>query len=210
MADEGIAYESWVNSDTIIDGQSAGSSWDIVQLGEKFLPGVCTIANLEIGRDVDVQKKRKKEKARLRDNGLSPVTFNIEVEITGKQWGAWLQVLPYIQPKVSGLRTPLSITHPMVNSHGVNDIYIQKILPGEPTARKGMKIVIKCGEWFEEEKDANGPSKKKPESLGAAYGRPDYFGDPNDLARQLERNRFGFNQPATLSDVENVMGNSFK
>jgi hypothetical protein len=153
MAEE-LAYESWVGSETFIDGQFVGSTWDLVQLGEVFLPGVCTIDDFEVGRDIDVQKKRKKEKARLRDNGLSPVAFNIIVEMNASHWAEWLRIRPQILPKEGGVRTPMTITHPLVNAHGVKDIYIHKVKIEPPTARGGMKVTLRVAEWFEEEKDA--------------------------------------------------------
>jgi hypothetical protein len=205
MADPAFAYESWVGSDTIISGQISGSSWDICQLGTTFLPGVVTIDNLEVGRDIDVQKRKKKEKARIRDNGLSPVTFDIIVELTGKQWSEWLAVLPNIQPKEGGTRTPLSIQHPMVNAYGVTAIYIHKIKAPAPCARKGMRIEIHCGEWFEEEVEAKTPTKKTAASLVPAYQKPDYFGDPNVLAKTLQHNA-GY---PDVTDAANVMSNSF-
>jgi hypothetical protein len=156
-----MASESWVGSETFINGQNAGSSWDICQLGADFLPGVVTIDNLEVGRDIDVQKRRKKEKARIRDNGLSPVTFDIIIELKAADWAAWLRILPNLQPKEGGTRTPLGITHPLVNAYGVTEIYIHKIKNPAPSARRGARIEIHVGEWFEEEKDADQSKKPK-------------------------------------------------
>lgn len=197
MAIPAAAFEDWIDD----------AAWDIVMLGEVFLPGVCTIENLEVGRDIDVQKRRKKEKARIRDNGLSPITFDIIVEITAKQWRDWLKVLPYIQPKEGGTRTPVSITHPLVNAYGVQAIYIHKIKSPAPSARRGMRIEIHVGEWFEEEKDSKGASKANPKSLIPGYGKPDYFGDPNALAKQLQGNE-GF--PDGDKAEENAIGNLFE
>lgn len=199
MAD--FAYESWVGSDTIINGQNVGSSWDIVQLGDSFMPGVVTIENFEVGRDIDVQKRKKKEKARLRDNGLSPITFDIIIELTGKQWQDWLKVLPYIQPKEGVPRTPLGIQHPMVNAYGVTQIYIHKIKSPAPSARKGMKIEIHCGEWMDEEIEAKGGKKG---SFVRNSNQPDYFGNPNELAKQLEKNE----GRVPANDINNVMANA--
>jgi hypothetical protein len=200
MAEE-FAFESWVGGETIIDGQNAGSSWDIVQLGGVFLPGVCTVDGLDIGRDIDVQKKKKKEKARLRDNGLSPVTFEIIVELTAKQWPDWLRVRPQIQPKTGGVRTPLQVVHPLVNAHEIDNVYVSRIKIDSPSPRKGMKIIIKVGEWFEEEKESKGPSKKLPASLTPAYARPNYFGDPNQLAKDLQNNAGIMDENAAVNNL---------
>ncbi len=147
----GAAYESWINSETIINGVNVGSSWDIVKIGEKNLPGVCTVENMEIGRDIDVQKRKKEEKARIKDNGLSLVTFNITVELTGAQWFIWsTDTMPYLMPKEGVPRTKFPIVHPMVNAFGVADIYIHKIKIDAPSPRKGMKVEIHVGEWIDD------------------------------------------------------------
>lgn len=154
------AYESWIGSEASIGTEQLGTPWDYVKLGSIYLPGVCTIEDFEYGQDIDVQKKRKKEKARIRDNGLSPCSFNIKVEMTAAEWPAWLAVLPEIQPRrEGGTRKPLAIEHPLPNSHGVRDIYVHKIKVESPSARAGMVIIIRVAEWFEEEVDAK-PVKK--------------------------------------------------
>ncbi len=196
-----FAYESWIGSDTIINGQASGSSWDIVALGSVYLPGVVTIQNLECGRDIDVQKRKKKEQARVKDNGLSPTTFDIIVELTGRQWSEWLKVLPIIQPKEGVPRQAFAITHPMVNSLNVNTIYIHKIKMPAPTARGGLRIEIHCGEWMDEVKDV--PAKGKTPAVAPNSAR-DLFGNPTELAAAMAK-RAGFVDP---SSAENVMRNA--
>lgn len=185
------AYESWVGSETFIDGEYVGNSWNICQLGEVFLPGVITIEDFEYGQDIDIQKRRKKEKPRIRDNGLAPCAFTIKVELRAAQWPEWQRVLPSIQPRREGaVRVPLAISHPLPNSHGVQNIYIHKIKVEPPSARKGMVIMIRVAEWFEEEKESKGPTKKStPDSpITPKYTKPDYFGDPNKLRKALQGN----------------------
>lgn len=177
----------------------ADASWDTVLIGEVFLPGVCTVENFEIGRDIDVQKRRKKEKARIRDNGLSPITFDIICEMTAANWPEWIKVLPYIQPKEGGTRTPLEIVHPMVNAYGVKEIYIHKIKSPAPSARRGLRIEIHVGEWFEEEKDAAQNKTVKP---AQANGAVNAIGNAiaNGLRRYTE-NYVGFQPGALDNDI---------
>jgi hypothetical protein len=197
-----FAYESWVGSDTIISGQASGSSWDICALGSTFLPGVVTIENLEVGRDIDVQKRKKKEKARIKDNGLSPVTFDIIIELTGRQWSEWLKILPTIQPKEGVPRKAFSITHPMVNAYNVQTVYIHKIKCPAPCARKGMRIEIHCGEWIDEVVDVPNKGKVPPVDPG---GSRDAFGNPNDIVAGINK-RQGLLDPSAL---DNVMSKTF-
>jgi hypothetical protein len=166
------------------------AQWDTVQLGGVFLPGVATVSRFADGVDVDVQKKRKKEKARLRDNGVAPCAFVITVELTAADWQAWVKTLPSIKPRRPGaIRTPLKIVHPLPNLHGVEDVYVKEIEYDEPTARKGLVVKIKVGEWFEEEKDTNASKSVKSNDHGHRL-------DPNDGA------------PPT--DTDNLMGNGFR
>ncbi len=203
MADDGYAYESWVGSETSIGTEQLGSSWDVCQLGSEFLPGVVTIEDFEYGVDIDVQKKRKKEKCKIRDNGLAPCAFTIKVEITAELWPQWLKVLPAIQPRREGaIRKPMAIVHPLPNSHNVKDVYVHKIKIDPPSARTGMVITIKVAEWFEEEKEAKGATKKTAKSP-TAYQAPDYFNNSKELADQLS-----INQGNPVS-TENVMANAF-
>lgn len=166
-----------------------GAEWDFVQLGGVFLPGVCTVSRFADGVDIDVQKRRRKEKARLRDNGIAPCAFVISVELTGAEWQAWCDVLPTIKPRRPGaVRTPLKIVHPLPNLHGVNDVYVREIEYEEPTARKGMRIHIKVGEWFEQEKDTAAQSKKSKDA---------------DASHRLDPN-------VAPSDDDTILGNSFR
>lgn len=175
------AFPAWNNPDDPSDAR-----WDTVLLGDVFLPGVSSIENLEVGRDIDVQKRRKKEKARIRDNGLSPVAFDIVCEITHREWPMFVAIYPKLEPRREGaVRTPMQIVHPLVNLMGVKDIYIHKISIPKPSARNGMKITIRCAEWFEEEKDSNGAGSGA-NSKKVRLAKPNYFGDPKKLAARLQ------------------------
>jgi len=191
------SFGNWIEDD----------AWDFVQIGAVFLPGVCTVKRFKDGLDIDVQKKRKKEKARLRDNGIAPCAFEIKCELIASDWAAWKKVLPTIKPRRPGaIRQPQKIVHPLPNLHGVENIYVHSIEYDEPTARKGLTITILVGEWFEEEKDAKQANPKKPiRSASAGYHRPDYFGDPNELARTLMNNQDGL----TALDTNTMLGNAF-
>jgi hypothetical protein len=183
--------ESWVGAETFINGQYAGSSWDICQLGEIYLPGVITIEDFEYGQDIDIQKRRKKEKPRIRDNGLAPCAFSIKCEFRASQWVEFQQKIAQVQPRRPGaIRSPLNIVHPLPNAFGVNSVYIHKIKMDSPSARKGGVAVIRVAEWFEEEKDSKGPTKKSTAEnpIIPKYTKPDYFGDPNKLAKALQSN----------------------
>jgi hypothetical protein len=208
--------ESWVGSETSIGTEQIGSSWDICQLGEIYLPGVITIEDFSIGQDVDVQKRRRKEKPRLRDNGMKHCSFTIKVELRASQWAEWQQKLPHIQPQRPGaVRRPLAIVHPLPNANNVSAVYVSEIKYEPPSARKGMVVLVRVAEWFEEERETKAtPSRNSgppPEALRVKYSKPDYFGDPNKLAQAEAANRGFLVGPEgfTERDIEANMFDDF-
>lgn len=158
MAD-GFAYEAWVGSETFIGGVYEGSSWDQVSLGANIIPGVSTVEGLDIGIKCDVQKRKKREKAVVKDLGMNPSNFRIVTEIRSSQWPEWLRILPNILPSEGKPRTPYQIVHPLVNANGIRVIYVQNISYGSPSARKGLRITITVAEWTPEAKETK-PTKK--------------------------------------------------
>jgi hypothetical protein len=172
------------------------AQWDTVQLGGVFLPGVVTIDDFEYGQDIDVQKKRRKEKARLRDNGMAPCGFYIIVELTAADWPKWVEILPNIQPRRTGaIRQPLKIVAPIPNISGVEDVYVHRIKYDSPSARKGMTIRIKVAEWFEEEKET-----KTTKQVGTGKG---HRLDPNEKGVESPANDGG------IRNTDNLIDNSF-
>jgi hypothetical protein len=171
------------------------AQWDTVQLGGVFLPGVVTIDDFEYGQDIDVQKRRRKEKARLRDNGMAPCGFYIICELTAEDWPRWVEILPNIQPRRTGaIRQPLKIVAPIPNISGVEDVYVHRIKYDSPSARKGMTIRIKVAEWFEEEKET-----KSSKSVETGHKRL----DPNDKSDTSPAG------DAQVRNTDNMLDNSF-
>lgn len=195
-----FAYEPWVGSETFINGTYEGSSWDQVSLGAYFIPGVCTIDGLDIGINCDVQKRKKKEKATVKDLGMNPNKFRIITEIRSSQWPAWLKVLPHILPSEGKPRQPFAIVHPLVNANNIQTIYVEGIGYTAPSARKGMRITIAVVEWMAEAKEKDTRPTKKPPDNRAPH-IPDRFGrvHPKDA-------QFG---PPAPSDVSGRIDNIF-
>jgi hypothetical protein len=191
MAD---AFGNWIDD----------AQWDTVQLGGVFLPGVATVDRFADGLDIDVQKRRKKEKARLRDNGISPCAFIIKLELTAADWPKWVEVLPGIKPRRPGaIRRPMQIVHPLPNLHGVGDVYVKDIEYDAPSARAGMVIQIRVCEWFEEEKETL-TSKSVYDPNGAGHKRL----DPNDKSAPAEIYVAG--KKAPVRNTDNMLDYSFK
>jgi hypothetical protein len=134
----------WVGSD------ADETAWAACWLGDDYLPGRSIVTADGPRYEVDVQKGKSADGARLKDVGFQPGTCTIELTIfTREQWEAWLQVLPRISPsKPGGIRRPLQIVHPEPNLVGIQTVVITKIKGQPPTAKGGKVYTIDCLQWF--------------------------------------------------------------
>jgi hypothetical protein len=183
------------------------AAWDTCLLGGVFLPGVVTISDFEYGQDIDVQKRRKKEKARLRDNGMAPCGFFIIVELTAADWPKWVEVLPFIQPRRTGaIRTPLKIVAPIPNVSGVEDVYVHRIKYEPASARRGLVVHIKVAEWFEEETE----TKTSKTSADGAHKRLDPNSNSDGRPADSVDSNGNYGVRNTDKYGQNMLDNSFK
>ena len=139
------AHPYWIDR-----GQEAdGTAWNSVILGSSFLPGIAVVT-CSVARDVDAKKTKGQDGATLEDNGVEPAEIGIELTLPRRDdWELWQQVLPDIHPRrPGGPRTPLEIVHPAPNMLGIRNIYVKEIIPEPPTAKGGMKVTLRCVEWF--------------------------------------------------------------
>lgn len=185
------AYQPWVGSETFIGSgdvngnkrldagetpkRNIGSIWDRVSFGVYTLPGVSTIEGLEIGITCDIQKRKKREKAQVKDLGMNPSRFRVVTEIRSSQWEDWLKILPKILPAEGTPREAFTISHPLVNANGIRIIYVQSIKYDSPSARRGMKISIEVVEWLAEVRELEAKSTKKVDGRAPNH-IPDRFG----------------------------------
>lgn len=138
------------------------AAWNEVYLADIKLPGIASVGDIECGPRFDKQTRRKREGTKLRDNGIEPAKFTIELLMTGAQWGDWRTVIPKIWSVApTNARQPFTIKHPLPNSMGVDTVYILKIAPGAPTAKGGFKVKIKVEQWFPELPEAKPKTKVK-------------------------------------------------
>ncbi len=187
------AYEPWVGSETFINGSNEGSSWDQVSFGTHILPGLCTVDGLEIGITCDIQKRKKREKAVVRDLGMNPSRFRVVMEIRSAQWAAFLKMLPNLRPSEGKARTPYVIVHPLVNANGIQTVYIQGIKYDSPSARKGMKVTFDVVEWLAEVKEKTTKPTKKVDARppGQLTNNDRLIGPPVSDPQNVYENMFG-------------------
>jgi hypothetical protein len=181
-------------------------AWDRVQIGDIFLPGICTVLGLETGIDVDIKKTKGKDGATSEDNGIDPAEFDIEVHLVdADDWRAWLLVFPKINPRRPGAaRQPQEIMHPEPNSLGISQITITKVRAAPPSPRGGKKYVIHVQEFFPAPKPANKAKAKQVKHTDNSI----YFGDPQALANHMNQ-QSGFVPYPPPSDPDSIAANLF-
>lgn len=126
-------------------------AWDTVWLGGLLFPGIASITGSGLKRKIDVKKPKGSDGASLRDEGMEPARLEIELVIYNKtDWedlqGKWTIITPRTQ---GGLRTPLSIVHPLTRLMGINRIYIDSIpVPDFDKTDGFLTVRFSAIEWF--------------------------------------------------------------
>lgn len=194
MAEE---YPSWIEDP---------DAWDRVQIGDFYLPGLCTVMGLESGIDVDVKKTKGKDGATSEDNGIDPAKFDIEVHlIDDEDFRSWLSIFPKINPRRPGAaRQPLEVVHPEPNLLGISQIIVKNIRCGVPSARGGKKYTLQCQEYFPAPKPVNKSKAKTVKHTDNSI----YFDDPNKLANHLNQ-QSGFVPFPPPSDPNSIIHNLY-
>ncbi len=174
-----LEHPTWSGS-----GGVADAAWRTVVLGGIHLPGLCSVTSMKAGIDVDTKKAKGSDGVTSKDNGVKPSQFSIEIQLTERDWPAWLAVLPKIHPRRIGReRMPVEIRHPEPNVLGIQYVRILEIYGSPPTAKGGKKYRIEVEEWFDAPKPVKKPAngKEVPGHIKAEK----YTGDPKELAAQM-------------------------
>ena len=140
--------------------------WDTLILGGEVFPGVATISGSGLKRKIDIKKPKGSDGASLKDEGYEPAKLAVELLIHRiADWDLLQALLPIINPrKKGGVRSPLSITHPVTRSLGINSIYVDSIPVFEHDKRnQWIKFRFTAIEWFPGPK----PVKKGAGSKGS-------------------------------------------
>lgn len=126
-------------------------AWDTIFLGGELFPGIANVTGPGLKRKVDVKKPKGSDGASLRDEGIEPARLEIELLIYNiSDWEDLQGKLPIITPrKKGGLRTPLSIVHPLTRLLGINNIYIDSIPFPELDKSTGfLSVRFTAIEWY--------------------------------------------------------------
>ncbi len=166
----------------------AENPWDMVILGGKPLPGLCTI-KCEPQLQIDQQKGPKHDGARLTLHGVLPSPIEIGVTIwTQEQWATFVTLVPlwWRKPekdaaslkalasanKVSAREAQLmqaasSIFHPSLIPYGITQVIVRgPSIPEDGPVPQSKIIRIKCIE-YQPPTQKTAPSKVKPAKVAA-------------------------------------------
>ncbi len=135
-----------------------GSLWDTATLGGKQVPGLVKVSGAEVGRNWDIKPSPGTDGATYTDQGYALAKPTLTVLIwTPAQWALWQQMLPQIAPRPGKVSkkppAPVSVTHPALNSLGINALVILTVSAMEPASPKGaMQATIKTSQYLKPKK----------------------------------------------------------
>jgi hypothetical protein len=137
-------------------------SWDTVVLGGATLPGIAEV-HFDKSRDVDKKKSKGNDGITLTDNGADAAEGEITLTIwTAEQWRDWQRIKPKLDPqKAGGIKSPLTIIHPMAASAGVDTVYVEKLSETHPRKGGAQRITMSVVQWFAQPKPVR--AKKEPD-----------------------------------------------
>lgn len=154
--------------------------WDTLYLNADRMPGIWEIQSGECARQMDHKKTKDKDKAVVKDLGSLPVKLTATGRLISREdWVELQRVLPLLNPRFNGgLKTPVSIYHPVSALLGISTVYITRL--AAPTLSNGiLSMNIDMIEWSQPKKAKVGkaPGVPPPEPAPLA---------PVDITRDLE------------------------
>ena len=182
--------------------ESDPEAWDKIVLGGQTWPGFWKVNTSGEARDVQKKKAQGKDGYRLHNKGMTGLDMTLHGTFHEREYGQVVNLIPSITPRrPGGLKTPITISHPVPAMLRVDKIYIVRVKPVQPgTGRDFFTLEIKAIEWFPEPKDVktkddSGKSEAEAktlenalnhEAISSGAGRPLYrYGEddpgPNGL-----------------------------
>lgn len=130
------------------DARSEREAWDVVLLGGTVCPGVATVSG-RAPSGLDFQKPKGQKKTFTVDNGDPPVELEIKLELQADEFVQFREeVLPILRPRSkNGGRDPLSISHPIAEFFGVQNVTVDDIDVPSPRSGGTCTITLNCLEW---------------------------------------------------------------
>lgn len=136
------------------------SLWNVGTLGGRELPGLLKVDGAEVSRKWDVKTSPGTDGATITDQGYEVAKPTLTLLLwTSDQWDTWQDIAANLLPKPGKASKkpprPVPVTHPALDSVGVNNVIILSISAPKPASPKGaFEVTIKTVQWL--------PSKKSP------------------------------------------------
>lgn len=134
------------------------SLWDTGTLGGRKLPGLVKVDGAEVSRKWDVKTAPGSDGATITDQGYEVAKPTITLLLwTPEHWTAWQDMLSALMPKPGKAAkkppAPVPVTHPALNSLGIDNLIILSIAAPKPASPHGaVEVVIKCVQWLKAKK----------------------------------------------------------
>lgn len=123
--------------------------WDTLVLGADNMPGTWVVESDGIKRELKISKAKGEDGLSIRDEGMTAPRVSCQGQILSEEFERLKAILKTITPlKVGGVRTPLTIVHPIPNTLGIDKIYIDGISIKQPTSSSPMVCTLECIQWF--------------------------------------------------------------
>lgn len=154
--------------------ETAPELWHTLNLGGEVWPGLWTVTTDGIKRELKISKAKGEDGLSIRDEGMTAPRVVCEGIILSREFPALQEKLRKHSPKQpGGLRTPLTIVHPIPNTLGIDKIYIDGTTITHPTSADPMRCKLECIQWF--------PAPKPVKKGKSAEGDEKPWGQPNPL-----------------------------
>lgn len=161
-------------------GQEEGDLYNVVTLGELFLPGICKV---KVSRAVEIEKAKagNSHGAQLKFKGVKPASVDIEWRVWDApgvsgdgsltQWDEMQDILGKLDPQPGRKDLlPWVIFNPLTLARGISSVAIESI-DGPAYADGIMTVNIKCTEWLPPPPSSKGTGTAKAEKDGSQWGQ---------------------------------------
>lgn len=162
-------------------------SWDKVKLNGRVMPGRVLALNIKPTRDVQMSKQDGEDGIATKDQGYNGADVELVIEIFKAADVPLMEAeIARIHPRqTGGVKTPVTIEHPIATIFNVRNVYFKDIAAGMPAGGR-WPVTFSGGEWFppEEKKPTKAkgggstPAKSDAEASLDPAGPTDAAGDP--------------------------------
>lgn len=164
--------------------------WDCVTVGKRQLPGIARVSGRGRSYGLEQKKSSGKDGATVTSHGkrLAEFTITLILGASPSDWADFKAVLPLLQPVSGGVLQAVSVSHPGLNSMGIDSMKVDEIDIPHPGSVVGtFEVNIKCLEHRPAQNMAGkGTAKKSVKDLERVQIAPE-----DQLAPLVPTNTYG-------------------